>query len=66
MLVNLAQRIDAVCVAEGIETLEQLQALRGAGCGFGQGYFFGKAMDAREAAAWLATPGPQLNLKAAS
>jgi predicted signal transduction protein with EAL and GGDEF domain len=49
-------------VAEGIETLEQLQALRDAGCGFGQGYLFGKAMDAKEAAGWLATPSPLMNL----
>lgn len=37
-------------VAEGVESLEQLRVLRDAGCGFGQGYLFGKAMDANEVA----------------
>ncbi len=59
--------LEGLILAEAeFETLEQLQALRDAGCGFGQGYLFGKAMDAKEAAGWLTTPGPMMNLKAAS
>lgn len=65
-VVNLGPNLSLDVVAEGIETLEQLQALRDAGCGFGQGYLFGKAMDAKGAAGWLATPSPLMNLKVAS
>lgn len=65
-VVNLGPNLSLDVVAEGVETLEQLQALRDAGCGFGQGYLFGKAMDAKEAAGWLATPSSPANLKVAS
>jgi diguanylate cyclase (GGDEF)-like protein/PAS domain S-box-containing protein len=36
----LADRLGLACVAEGIETQSQLAALRGLGCGYGQGYLF--------------------------
>ena len=41
MLVNLARRIDAVCVAEGIETPEDLEECRRLGIPYGQGFFLG-------------------------
>ena len=41
MLVNLARRIDAVCVAEGIETPEDLEECRRLGIPFGQGFYLG-------------------------
>ncbi|HKF43436.1 MAG TPA: EAL domain-containing protein [Thermoanaerobaculia bacterium] len=41
MLVNLARRIDAVCVAEGIETPEDLEECRRLGVPYGQGFFLG-------------------------
>jgi diguanylate cyclase (GGDEF)-like protein len=50
--------IDAVCglaaslgldtVAEGIETEAELDIVRAAGCGYGQGYYFGRPMPARD------------------
>jgi EAL domain-containing protein (putative c-di-GMP-specific phosphodiesterase class I) len=43
-IVMLAQRLDVVVVAEGVETEEQLEQLRELGCGFGQGYFVSKPM----------------------
>jgi EAL domain-containing protein (putative c-di-GMP-specific phosphodiesterase class I)/DNA-binding response OmpR family regulator len=41
MLVNLAQRIDAVCVAEGIETPEDLDECLRLGIPYGQGFYLG-------------------------
>jgi EAL domain-containing protein (putative c-di-GMP-specific phosphodiesterase class I)/DNA-binding response OmpR family regulator len=41
MLVNLAGRIDAVCVAEGIETPEDLEECRRLGIPYGQGFYLG-------------------------
>ena len=45
MLVNLAQRIDAVCVAEGIETPEDLEECRRLGIPYGQGFCLGVPED---------------------
>ena len=39
MLVNLARRIEAVCVAEGIETPQDLEECRRLGIPYGQGFY---------------------------
>ena len=41
-VVTMAQALDVICVAEGIETLEQLALVRAAGCHYGQGYLLAK------------------------
>ena len=41
MLVTLSRRIDAVCVAEGIETPEDLEECRRIGIPYGQGFYIG-------------------------
>ncbi len=41
MLVNLSKRTDAVCVAEGIETPEDLEECRALGIPYGQGFYLG-------------------------
>jgi EAL domain-containing protein (putative c-di-GMP-specific phosphodiesterase class I) len=41
MLVNLSKRIEAVCVAEGIETPEDLEECRRLGIPYGQGFYLG-------------------------
>jgi len=41
MLVNLSRRIDATCVAEGIETPEDLDECRHLGIPLGQGFYIG-------------------------
>ena len=41
MLVNLGKRIDAICVAEGIETPEDLDECRKLGIPYGQGFYLG-------------------------
>lgn len=44
-IVMLAQRLDVVVVAEGVETEEQLEQLHELGCGYGQGYFVSKPLE---------------------
>ena len=41
-------------VAEGLETIEQVNAVRAAGCTLGQGYFFSRAVPDYLAAMLLA------------
>jgi diguanylate cyclase (GGDEF)-like protein/PAS domain S-box-containing protein len=43
---GLAQNLGMDVVAEGLETKEQLEILKGLGCQYGQGYFFSKPLDA--------------------
>ncbi|MEX2551962.1 MAG: EAL domain-containing protein, partial [Actinomycetota bacterium] len=40
-------------VAEGVENLEVLDALRQGACDFGQGYFFARPLPEPEFRAWL-------------
>jgi diguanylate cyclase (GGDEF)-like protein len=47
-VVTMAQALDVICVAEGIETLEQLALVRAAGCHYGQGYLLAKPMPAEQ------------------
>lgn len=51
----MAHKLGCYVVAEGIETMEQADLLRNAGCDFGQGYLFAKPMPAHELAERLAT-----------
>lgn len=48
-IVNLAQNLSFQTVAEGIETLDQLQSLQTLDCLYGQGYYFSKPVPAAEA-----------------
>ncbi|HET7813380.1 MAG TPA: bifunctional diguanylate cyclase/phosphodiesterase [Candidatus Baltobacteraceae bacterium] len=45
-LMTLAEAFDVRVVAEGIETPRQRDVLRNAGCRYGQGYFYAKALSA--------------------
>ncbi len=47
-IVGLAHSVGAVCIAVGVETVEQYDALRRMGCEFGQGYLFGRPVPAGE------------------
>ncbi len=55
-IISLAQSLDKPVVAEGVETEEQLAALRRLGCEFGQGYYFAKPLSAAAAGELIATP----------
>jgi EAL domain-containing protein (putative c-di-GMP-specific phosphodiesterase class I)/CRP-like cAMP-binding protein len=47
-IVGLAQGLDLKVVAEGIETLQQAEALRQLGCSYGQGYCFSRPLEAEQ------------------
>ncbi|KTF17037.1 diguanylate phosphodiesterase [Pseudoalteromonas sp. H105] len=44
----LAENLDLYCIAEGVETIEQIQFLQKLGCYDFQGYYFAKPMPATE------------------
>ncbi|BCJ31189.1 GGDEF domain-containing protein [Actinocatenispora sera] len=44
IVVRLGERLGMSVVAEGVETAEQVAALAAAGCGYAQGYLFGRPM----------------------
>jgi EAL domain-containing protein (putative c-di-GMP-specific phosphodiesterase class I) len=48
-IITLARNLKMEVVAEGIETVEQLEKLREIGCEFGQGYLFSRPIAAEEA-----------------
>jgi EAL domain-containing protein (putative c-di-GMP-specific phosphodiesterase class I) len=54
-VIDLAHAHDLIVVAEGVETVEQLVALRSAGCDRAQGYLMGKPMSAQAFAELLMT-----------
>ena len=47
-IIQLAHNLGIWAVAEGVETREQYEILRAAGCRYGQGWFFGKPVPAGE------------------
>jgi diguanylate cyclase (GGDEF)-like protein len=47
-VIRMAHCLHLRVVAEGVETLQQLQFLKAHDCGEGQGYYFGKAVDPSE------------------
>jgi diguanylate cyclase (GGDEF)-like protein/PAS domain S-box-containing protein len=51
MIIVLAHNVGLEVVAEGVETAAQRDHLRTLGCHYGQGYFFGRPMDAAAAGA---------------
>ncbi|PSR18433.1 PAS domain S-box protein [filamentous cyanobacterium CCP3] len=53
-IVNLGRQLGFRAIAEGIETSEQVSALKRLGCDYGQGYWFGRPQPAAEVDSWLA------------
>jgi len=54
-IIALARAFDRQIIAEGIETVDQCQALLDMGCEFGQGYFMARPMPADELKNWKLT-----------
>lgn len=54
-IIGLAHNLGLQVVAEGVETQEQLDFIRAAGCDFYQGWLLAKAMPADALCAWLQT-----------
>jgi diguanylate cyclase (GGDEF)-like protein len=53
---TMARELDLPLVAEGIETSEQLGALTGIGCGYGQGYLLARPMTVEAMCGYLGRP----------
>lgn len=47
-MINLGRELDITVVAEGVETVSQLDKLRKMGCEVAQGFYFAKALPAKE------------------
>ncbi|OHD90796.1 EAL domain-containing protein [Sulfuricurvum sp. RIFCSPLOWO2_12_FULL_43_24] len=47
-IINMAHSLNMITIAEGVETLEQLDLLRKSGCNEVQGYYFSKPLPAPE------------------
>jgi diguanylate cyclase (GGDEF)-like protein len=52
-IIRLAATIGMSAIAEGIETQEQLDALKNEGCPLGQGFYFSRPLPAEELSAYL-------------
>ncbi len=52
-IIALGHSLNKEVIAEGIETREHLELLRGLGCEYGQGFYFSKGVSAAEAEAML-------------
>ena len=52
-VVSLAHSLGLATVAEGVETEEQLQALKALGCDIVQGYYFSKPLPPEEFEAFV-------------
>ncbi|AUB83168.1 EAL domain-containing protein [Candidatus Thiodictyon syntrophicum] len=63
-MISLAHALHLRVIAEGIETQDQLEALRALGCDLGQGYLFARPAAAAEAARLLAGATPQVLMAA--
>lgn len=53
-IVGMAQALELHVLAEGVESRDQADFLRGIGCAWGQGYLFARPMEATEFERWMA------------
>lgn len=52
-LISLAHNLNVRCIAEGVETVEQLARLQELGCDFAQGFLFSRPLDPASLDGWL-------------
>jgi diguanylate cyclase len=56
-IADLASRLNATCIAEGVENIDQLRLLRPMGCHLAQGFHFAPALPAHELEQLVTTTG---------
>lgn len=61
-VIGLAKWMNLYVIAEGVETAEQLELLRGMDCNLAQGYYFSKPLPAAEFAEVLRASGKNLSI----
>lgn len=54
-IIAMAHKLGLKVIAEGVESQEQMEILRQAGCDFGQGYYFSQPLSARDFETMLIT-----------
>ncbi|MBW4549659.1 MAG: EAL domain-containing protein [Aphanocapsa sp. GSE-SYN-MK-11-07L] len=59
--ISLAHNLGIYVVAEGVETLEQLEYLKSLNCEYAQGYFFDRPLAPKQAERWLNQPALTTN-----
>ena len=65
-VVDMSRALGMSVIAEGVETPEQLDTLRGLGCPLAQGFYFARPMPPDEAARWLSQPGGDAGQRSAA
>ncbi|WP_019614324.1 putative bifunctional diguanylate cyclase/phosphodiesterase [Psychromonas ossibalaenae] len=61
-IIDLGKVLQVKVLAEGVETLEQHEVLEVLGCDYAQGYYFDKALAARETAQLICSESQQENI----
>lgn len=56
-ILAMCQGLELAAVAEGIETEDQAEMLEDMGCGYAQGYFFGRPVNAKDTCSYLEALG---------
>jgi diguanylate cyclase (GGDEF)-like protein/PAS domain S-box-containing protein len=60
-IIKLAQNLKMKVIAEGIETLEQLEHLKNLNCEYGQGFYFSKPVEASSAERFIVENTPDFS-----
>jgi diguanylate cyclase (GGDEF)-like protein/PAS domain S-box-containing protein len=55
-IIAVARKLNLKVIAEGVETVRQVEQLRQLGCGFGQGYYFSEPLEAKLALPFMRGP----------
>ena len=64
-IINLAHAMQLAVVAEGVESVDQLHAIRALGCDFAQGYFIGAPMPATQVTQLLGADSKRCSISVA-
>jgi diguanylate cyclase (GGDEF)-like protein len=57
-IIEIASKLNADVIGEGLETIEDVENLRGLRCTYGQGYYFSRAFPASDVTKWLLANPP--------